>query len=172
MTSEELKTQVDAQITNKTAAKSVTPAIVGANMKAVVDYAVQQVLTKVVKTTITEAQVLLLYTAPVTILDSSEAGKVKYPTNIYIVRKAGTGYTLAAAYFSVTNDFDTTQSSNINPNPLTSGQIGYMQSAINVVQSWSGGTKNSIYKLGAGTGDPIGGTGDLDVYVTYVEITQ
>lgn len=39
MTSEELKDQIDADITNQTADDSITPTLVGDNMKAVVDYA-------------------------------------------------------------------------------------------------------------------------------------
>ena len=43
MTNTVLKAQIDSQITNKTAQKSVTAAQVGGNMKEVVDYVDQQV---------------------------------------------------------------------------------------------------------------------------------
>jgi hypothetical protein len=39
------------------------------------------------------------------------------------------------------------------------------------VQNLSGSDKNVLYKLKANTGNPTVGTGDLDVYVTYIEIT-
>ena len=43
MTNTVLKAQIDSQVTNETAQKSVTAAEVGGNMKAVVDYVDQQV---------------------------------------------------------------------------------------------------------------------------------
>ena len=62
-------------------------------------------------------------------------------------------------------------SGNLNANPLIGGQVGYFQSELNVVQNFSGGSKNSLYKLKANVGNPTNGTGDIDVYVTYAEIT-
>ncbi|CAH56664.1 hypothetical protein PHG11b_37 [Flavobacterium phage 11b] len=43
MTNTELKAQIDSQVTNKTAQKSITASQVGVNTKAVVDYVDQQV---------------------------------------------------------------------------------------------------------------------------------
>lgn len=129
------------------------------------------IVTGVEKTTITSAQILQLYTTPIVILDSSESGKVKYPTNVYILRKAGNAYSLATSSFSVINDFDTQLDANLNPNPLVNTSAGYFQSEVNVIQNLSGGTKNAYYKLRANAGNPTNGTGDIDVYVTYVEIT-
>ncbi len=47
MTSAELKAQIDSQITNETLEDSVTQVEVGNNMKAIVDYATEQVTHKV-----------------------------------------------------------------------------------------------------------------------------
>jgi len=127
-------------------------------------------LTKVLKTTITTAQVLQLFTTPITILNSNNPLTVAYPINVYVKRKTGTAYTLAASSFSVINDFGTALTSNLNPNPLANTD-GYFQSVISLSQNLSGGDKNVLYKLKANTGNPTLGTGDLDVYVTYVEIT-
>lgn len=128
-------------------------------------------IAKVQKTTITTAQVLQLNTTPITILNSDNPLTIKYPINIYIKRNVGTGYTLATNSFRVINDYGSTMSTTLNPAILNLGQEGYLQSAIYLSQNWSGGTKNSLYKLQANVGNPTGGTGDLDVYVTYVEIT-
>lgn len=46
MTSAQLKTQIDAAITNKVAADSITPTDVGNNLKAIVDYIDQEVVLK------------------------------------------------------------------------------------------------------------------------------
>jgi hypothetical protein len=127
---------------------------------------------KVVKTTITSAQVLQLSTTPITILNSNNPLTIAYPTNIYIKRKPGTPYTLVNNLFQVINDVYTVLGGNLNPNPLQNTE-GFFQSAISTNQNISGTGvyKNTSYKLSAATGDPVGGTGDLDVYVTYVEIT-
>ena len=129
-------------------------------------------ITKMIKTTITTAQVLQLFTTPITILNGSDPTKLIYPINVYIKRKAGTAYTLAANSFNVINDAGTVMSGNLNPNPLVNTE-GYFQAAISISQNLSGtgANKNSLYQLKASTGNPTGGTGDLDVYVTYVEIT-
>lgn len=128
-------------------------------------------ITKVLKTTITSAQVLQLFTTPVTILNSNNPLTVAYPINVYIKRNAGNAYTLAANSFSIINDFDATLTANLNPNPLTGTQAGYFQSSVSPNQNLSGGDKNVLYKLKAVAGDPTLGTGDLEVYVTYIEIT-
>ena len=170
MTKEQLKLQIDTAITNKTSAKSISPLNVGGNIKEVINYIDQEIKTKIVKTIITEDQILQLFTTPITILDSTELGKVKYPTNVYIKRNMGLGYTLTASSFSVINDFGTVMNGNLNPNPLVNTS-GYFQSGINIVQNLSNGDKNNFYQLKANAGNPTGGTGSIDVYVTYVEIT-
>lgn len=128
-------------------------------------------VTKVLKTTITSAQVLQLFTTPITILNSNNPLTVAYPINIYVKRNAGDAYTLATNSFSIINDFNTSLTANLNPNPLANTSVGYFQSAISLSQNLSGGDKNVLYKLKANVGNPTGGTGDLEVYVTYVEIT-
>ena len=55
MTNTVLKAQIDSQITNETAQKSVTAAEVGVNIKAVVDYVDQQLPYKVYRAIITKA---------------------------------------------------------------------------------------------------------------------
>jgi len=45
MTNTALKAQIDSQITNETSANAITPTDVGTNLKAIVDYVDQEVLT-------------------------------------------------------------------------------------------------------------------------------
>ena len=122
------------------------------------------------KTTITESQILQLFTTPITILDSTEVGKIKYPTNIYVKRTSGNPYTLSSALWYVVNDNDYNMNSTIIANPIAVSGTGYFQSFINVIQDNSA-EKNNLYKLKAGIGNPTLGTGSIDVYVTYNEIT-
>lgn len=125
-------------------------------------------VTKVLKTTITSAQVLNLFTTPITILNSNNPLTLAYPLNVYVKRNAGDAYTLAVNTFNVINDLGIPLC-NMNPNPLVNTTVGYFQAPVLTNQNLSGGNKNSLYKLRASTANPTGGTGDLDVYVTYVE---
>jgi len=166
---DEIVTPTLQTVTAEGANTTIQMQINGVDVATVNDIPTQ--ITKVVKTTITTAQVLQLFTTPITILNSNNPLTVAYPINVYIKRNAGNAYTLVNNSFSIINDFGTTMTGNLNPNPLTSTSIGYFQSAITVSQNLSGGDKNVLYKLRANTGDPTLGTGDLDVYVTYIEIT-
>jgi len=167
---ETLDNYIDLNITDKTTPDSLTPTDEGDALKAVADYAELICVTKVVKTTITSAQILTLFDTPITVLDSSEAGKVKIPLNIWAQRKAGDAYTLAAASFLLVNDSGSNVTGNLNPNPLTGTGVGFFTSAYTITQNATA-DKNILYKLKASTGNPTGGTGDIDVYVTYIEIT-
>jgi hypothetical protein len=128
-------------------------------------------VTKVLKTTITSAQILSLFDTPITVLDSTDPLTIKLPINIWIQRKAGDAYTLAAASFLLVNDIGGNVTGNLNPNPLTGSSVGFFTSAYTITQNSSGSDRNALYKLKASTGNPTGGTGDIDVYVTYIEIT-
>lgn len=127
-------------------------------------------ITKVQKTTITTAQVLQLFSTPITILNSNDPLTIKYPINIYVKRNAGTAYTLTINSFSIINDSGNSVVSMVTGTSLTSSQEGFFQNGIGFGQQFSGVTKNILYKLKANNGNPLGGTGDLDVYVTYIEI--
>jgi len=175
-TNAELKSLTASEIRDKTVAKSILKGNVADRIDAAYDYTDQQIATvvsatKVLKTTITEAQVLALFDTPITVLDSSDPLTIKLPLNVWIQRQPGTAYTLAAASFALINDSGASISGNLNPNPLVGTSIGFFTSAFNITQNSSGTDRNVLYKLKASTGNPTGGTGNLDVYVTYIEIT-
>lgn len=124
-------------------------------------------VTKVLKTTITSSQVLNLFTNPVTILSNSNPFTISYPLNVYIKRNSGSPYTVPSNALYVINDVGNGLAT-LNANPLQSSG-GFTQGTVTTNQI-SGGTEMSEYKLIA-AGNPTGGTGSLDVYVTYVEFT-
>jgi hypothetical protein len=124
--------------------------------------------TKRLKTTITEAQVLQLFTTPITILPV-QSGFARIPTNIYIKRNTGNPYTLNTSSFLLLDQFNSDTNTNINPNPLTT-TYGYISNAIFLQENVGGTFYSGNYKLKAAGGNPTGGTGNLDVYVTYEEI--
>jgi len=129
------------------------------------------IVTKTLKTTITSAQVLQLFTTPISVLPTASAGKVNIPTNIYIKRNAGTAYTLDTNAFILLDGLNIDTNTQINPNPLTNTSNGYMNNTIYLADSVSGSISTGPYKLKAAGDNPTVGTGNLDVYVTYIEIT-
>jgi hypothetical protein len=179
----EIKASIDANITNKTALGSISNNDVGSEIKSVVDYIDQEVATvsvpteqsivKIKKTTITPAEVYQMFTSPITILESNVVGKILYPTSIYIKRNTGDAYILATNTLNVINDFGANMGANINPNCMQNTPDGFMQNTFSISQNASGITSNAVYKLKALTADPTNGvgTGTLEVYLTYVEIT-
>ena len=166
----EVNTDVDLKIRDKTSLDKVDNVDDADNRDLILDYVDQQDVVKIVKTTITSAQILALFDTPITVLDSSETGKVKLPLNIWVQRKEGDAYTLAAASFLLVNDSGSNVTGNLNPNPLLGTGIGFFTAAYTITQN-NTVDKNALYKLKASTGNPTGGTGDIDVYVTYIEIT-
>jgi hypothetical protein len=128
---------------------------------------------KVVKTTITQAQILQLFTTPISILNSTTAGIAKIPLNIVCQRSgAGTNYTFSANQFSLVSDSGVTFSLVLSNSILTNTfPVSYTNFSFNANTQIAVGLDNEVYKLGAYTSNPTGGTGNMDVYVTYIEIT-
>lgn len=173
-TNAELKDLTASQIRNKTTPKSITKTNIADRIDAAYDYTDQEAgkaSVKVLKTTILEADIKQLFTTPITVLDNTDAEKMKLPISLYIKRNAGTAYVLATSSFALINDSGTAYSGNLNPNPLTNTSDGFFVSAYNIVENASGTERNNLYKLKANVGNPTTGTGSIDVYVTYIEIT-
>jgi hypothetical protein len=129
------------------------------------------ITTKVVKTTITQAQILQMFTTPISILNSTTAGIAKIPLNILCKRSgAGTDYTIVSNQFSLVSNSGSTFSLTLNNNILSSAvPVSYTNFSFNGNFQIAVGIDNEIYKLGFYTSNPTGGTGDMDVYVTYIE---
>lgn len=127
--------------------------------------------TKVVKTTITQAQILQMFTTPIPILNSTTAGIAKIPLNILCKRSgAGTDYTIAANQFALRSNSGSAFSLTLNNNILSSAvPVSYTNFSFNGNFEIAVGVDNEIYKLGFYSSNPTGGTGDMDVYVTYIE---
>jgi hypothetical protein len=130
-------------------------------------------VTKVQKTTITSAQILNLFTTPITVLNAFTTN-LKYPINIYIRRNIGNGYTLANNMFSIVDEANVVVENSIDASFLAfnySSSTGFTQKSLSINVSSGSEDRRYIYKLKANVGNPTGGTGDIDVYVTYIEIT-
>jgi hypothetical protein len=128
---------------------------------------------KVQKTTITQAQILQLFTTPITILESTTAGVAKIPLNIMCKRSGtGTNYTIESNQFKLlANSTGSSFSMTLFNTFLTSTSdlVSYVNLSFNASSQLSAGVDNEIYKLGCYTSNPTSGTGDMDVYVTYIQ---
>lgn len=126
---------------------------------------------KTKKTTITAAEVLQLFTTPIEVLDAPLVGTVRQPISIYIVRNAGTAYTLADPTFEFKNQLGLALATVNVSTPLGGTTVGHVDCTNFITSANSGVVGNTSYKLEATVGNPTLGTGNLDVYVTYNEIT-
>jgi len=127
---------------------------------------------KIVKTTITQAQILQLFTTPITILESLETGKAKMPINILCKRSgAGTNYTIGLNQFALYSSSGATYTLSLNNNILTSSTpVSYVNFSANANTQIATAIDAETYRLGCYTSNPTSGTGDMDVYVTYIEV--
>ena len=195
MTSSQLKTQIDTDITNKVSSNTITTTNVGVNTKAVVDYVDQEknslslslsdvaftgnyndITNAIIKTNlvnITQSQILQLFTTPVVILDSTDSGIARIPLNIVVKRNSiGTNYTFATNQFSLLSNNNSSYSISLSNSILTGPfPISYVNFSANANTQIATSLDTETYKLGAYTSNPSGGTGGIYVYVTYIEIT-
>lgn len=168
ITRQDVNEDITAKITGKTIAKSITPTEDGANRVLMMDYVDQEIKTKTLKTTIIPSEVRTLNTIPKTILTNSGSEKILYPISVYIVKRAGNGYTMSSRNFAIRNQ-------NNDDVALFDG-YSINQSGVNFIQvpiNLSHGRLGALYSNYTLEADQAisGGDGDLDVYVTYVEIT-
>jgi len=173
MTRAELNTDIDANITDVVAVDGITPEILGDQLKVIADYVDERTLIKVQKTTITEAQILQLFTTPIAVLESTTAGIAKIPLNILCKRSgAGTNYTISTNQFklSAASTGGTFSLSLFNTILTGAIPVSYVNFSANASSQIGSGSDDETYLLGCYTSDPTGGTGNMDVFVTYIEI--
>ncbi len=126
---------------------------------------------KIQKTTITTAQVLQLFTTPIEVLGAPTAGTVRQVVAIHIVRQPGTAYTLASPFFDIKNSTSNVLSALTMSAPMTNTAIGYAAGLPTNNTNVTGISGSNGITFSAETGNPTVGTGNLDVYITYNEIT-
>jgi hypothetical protein len=199
-TAAEIKTSIDTNITNKTLPGTIDNTLVGADVKSIVDYVDQEItaldgtlaivattgaysdltgtptiptpLVKVLKTTISSAEILQLFTTPKVILLNNDLATIKIPTSVYVYKNDGTNYTLGSNGFYILNSTNNVEAT-IYLQTLTTAGTGYSQTNIagGNHSNMTGITRMDSYSIQATVSNPIGGTGTLDVYVVYTEIT-
>jgi len=132
------------------------------------DYSIANIplVAKVQKTTLTLSQVQNLNTTPVTILTQT-SGYARIATSIYIKRSSADAYTLANQNFDIVSN-NGAWALNLPCAILAAGGAVYLLK--NIAHETNGtGVNEGDLKLKALTGNPSGGAGGFDVYLTYNE---
>ena len=123
---------------------------------------------KTLKTTISLAQIHNLYSNPVTILTTT-AGVIRYPLSINIHRTNTSPYIMVNDYWDIATSSGNGMGYGI-PCAIFS-YTGASYVTYNIPYTANGnGEQDTSFKLKANGGNPTGGGGGLDVYLTYVEI--
>jgi len=169
MTRAELNTYIDTNITDKTAVDSLTPEDEGNALKEVADYVDELIIEKVVKISLTSADILDIFTTPIEVTPAVE-GKLLVPR--YIHQKythVTTPYTGGATWRIGLGTINTAFS-------VISAVIGSAdnsQAIQTLTQNFSGSgisyeELNII--IGGTSANPTGGDGTLELFITYLEI--
>ena len=164
-----VNTDVDDKIRNKTALDKVDNVEDADNRDLILDYVDQQTIVKTVKTTITSAQILDLFTTPITVLDNPETDLVKIPIGCFVLRKTGIAYYTSSYFFNLVNDIGT-NSAQFSSNIIGNTSECFVQVSFGLATQSTAQSKANFYKLKANAVNPITGTGDIDVYINYIEI--
>ena len=169
-----LKTQIDTEITNETVDFSITPAEVGGRMKDIIDLVSEQTVsaTKTVKVSLSQSQLLNIATVPMLILENTNAAIYRIPISIVITKPSGTLYTGGGGQFIVKSNGTTPVGvGNENVFVTTADVLDEANTAIigNPTQVWQARrTAPQQYVLSINAA-PTGGTGGIDVYITYFD---
>lgn len=148
---------------NQNAVTSIT------DVNAILAYTLASQTIKVVKVTITSAQLLQMFTTPITLVAAQGAGKVIVPVNVLLRYRYGTiEYT--------TNQTITLSPNNslwtANYNSAISGAADkYSSRSVTPTSTVVGVVDNLPLTVGVQIGNPLAGDGQLDVYVSYYVLT-
>ena len=169
---EQLDIDIDAILNDAVPNQSLKPSDEGDAIKLVGTYAESLVVSKVKKTTITSAQILNIFTNPIEIVPAI-AGKIILPTNIVIIIKFNSStYTDVGGAWKIV--FGT---SGLTISTISSylGSATYDKETIQTLfynaATTFGTFINQPLNLTTTGNNPIGGNSNIDVYVTYNEIT-
>lgn len=168
MTSSQLKTQIDTDITNKVSSNTITPTNVGVNTKAVVDYVDQQVITKQIKVTLSSSDLLALDVTPKVIIPAVTGKLLRLKSVHQRYNHVTTAYTHSGldrfAYNVIGNWLYTI------PLVITSASntYAYQDFSINASSSIDYTSMNIIFTA---TSAITAGDGTLDLVIIYDEIT-
>ena len=178
MTSTQIKDNIQAHIKNKTTSKSISNIDVANDMESIVDYIDQETsnlgvaVTKVAKTTITSSQILDIFTTPIDIVQAPGVGKLIIASFITIVPTYNsTPYSNTGGTWKLTFGTNNVSIATITSHLGLSFSKPIIHSLYYNNTDTSGTFIDQPLKLTTSINNPIGGDSDVNVYVTYEEIT-
>ena len=170
MTREGLNTYVDTEVTNKTAVNSLTPINEGNAIKKVADYVDEKIVLKTIKRVLSSSEILSLFTTPIEIVPSVE-GKVLVPQFLFQKYNHNTTAFTTSGLFRIglgTTSFGFVTFGAV----ITSAEDSEGLNNLIYAQSTSGLTyANLPIVVRATTANPEAGDGELELHLTYLEIT-
>lgn len=125
--------------------------------------------TKTLKTVISSAEVLTLFSTPKVILQNNDPLTIKLPVSIYVKKGVGTEYTMAGQLLEI-KDSNSNQVNNLSSQFLTTTD-GFAQCSFVFNNNSISSNKMGDYTIKLQSSNPTIGTAPLEVYVVYNEIT-
>lgn len=169
-TSTQLKTTIDTALNNSVADSSITPAIVATQIKSVVDYVDQEVVSKTKKITITHEELLALNTTPKELLPAI-SGKAYVLTHVHLKYNDNDGWTTAGSPWVFKLDSSTVLSLTVQ---IGGSTIKEQQRVFPTDASTSDTFFNKAVTVNssADLDVPVNPLTTCDVYITYFTINQ
>ena len=152
----------ESVVINQNAVTSIT------DVDAIVAYLASESI-KIEKTTITSAQLLDMYTTPVTLVPAQGANTLIVPVNVVLRYRFGT------------IEYTTNQTITLSPNnslwtanynsALAGTSDKYLSRSVTPTSTVTGIIDDLPFTIGVQIGNPLAGNGELDVYLSYYVLT-
>ena len=152
----------ESVVINQNAVTSIT------DVDAIVAYLASESI-KIEKTTITSAQLLDMYTTPVTLVPAQGANTLIVPVNVVLKYRFGT------------IEYTTNQTITLSPNnslwtanynsALAGTSDKYLSRSVTPTSTVTGIIDDLPFTIGVQIGNPLAGNGELDVYLSYYVLT-
>ena len=153
----------ESVVINQNAVTSIT------DVDAIAAYTLASESIKIEKTTITSAQLLDMYTTPVTLVPAQGANTLIVPVNVVLKYRFGT------------IEYTTNQTITLSPNnslwtanynsALAGTSDKYLSRSVTPTSTVTGIIDDLPFTIGVQIGNPLAGNGELDVYLSYYVLT-
>lgn len=170
ITRAQVSNDINIKITSKSAEGSISNTEDGANRELILDFIVQEVKTKVVRTNITHTQLLNIFTTPIVALPAT-AGVMYVPKDIVVKYNDNDGWSSVGTWRVL---LDTTQLTNFASQMgggTVTEQFAFLSQGNPSNTTDSFFNKDVFITSSANPTVPANPSTNVDVYITYFEIT-
>lgn len=170
MTSTQIKDNINADITSKTAPNSISRSDVSTNLVDIVDYVDQEVVSKTIKVTISHDELLALNTTPKEILPAV-SNKAYLPSHICLKYINNSGWGTSGSPWLVKINGATLSSLSIQIGGGSVKEELRLASTGNTTTTDTFFNQALVLQSTANLASPSDNTTTVDVYLTYFEVT-